>query len=454
MKKVKIGDRYDYLYVVIGIIIIFLLTEFSFQYYSDAHDKSRNSELNQHAQKSAQLIQESIMRKIYVVDTLKIILELTDYNVAKFDDWAPRIYEVEPGISSVQLAPNGIVSFIYPLEGNEKAIGHNLLEDKNRDDGAKLAIETEELIFIGPITLIQNGKKAIIARRPIFTSQASKKIFWGFSIVVIEVEDIGFDDFVDEDEYHYRVLGNNPDYKEQSVIYEKGPYGGAFKSESTISVPGGQWVIQMSLKENPDFKMMHAVFYLVGMISAGLFSWFSVKKYKQALEIQNLNSELEKMNSEDALTGCHNRRYFEALAIRAQDRTIRDQTVMAIIMFDIDFFKHVNDQYGHSVGDMVLKKLAEIMADNVRASDDFARWGGEEFIILLPNTSDEEAIEIAEALRRKIENNIFDNDLKITASFGVTVYKSAESYVDLFKRVDSAVYLAKEKGRNQVVYLS
>ncbi len=451
MKKINWTSRLHRLYMIIVIIIIFLLVEFLFRYYLDTHYKTNRMELDNRVQKSAQLIQESIMRKIYVVDTLKVILELTDYDVSKFEDWAPHIFEAEPGISSIQLAPDGIVSHIYPLEGNEKAIGHNLLEDKNRDDGAKQAIEAEELTFIGPITLIQNGKKAIISRRPIFTEKESQKVFWGFATVVINVEDIGFRQLIDDEMYNYRVIGNNPDSEAESIIYENGKYSGIFESESTISVPGGQWRIQMSLKKDEYFIEMHVAFYLFGLLIALFFIWFDVKKRKQTLEIQKLNKELKRMSLEDDLTGCHNRRYFEALVIREQKKAIRYNANMSVIMLDIDFFKDVNDQYGHHVGDVVLKELAKIMSEHIRASDDLARWGGEEFIILLPNTGAEQAVQVAEKLRLKIEHNVFEYNLKITASFGVAEYIQHESYDNLFKRVDSAVYLAKEKGRNQVV---
>lgn len=451
MKKTNWINRLHYLYMIIIIVVIFLLVELLFRYYSDTHYETHRMELDNHVQKSAQLIQESIMRKVYVVDTLKVILELTDYDVSKFEDWAPYIFEAEPGIASIQLAPDGIVSYIYPLEGNEKAIGHNLLEDKNRDDGAKQAIESEELTFIGPITLIQNGKKAIISRRPIFIGRESKRVFWGFSTVVINVEDIGFDQLIDDEMYNYRVIGDNPDSEVESIIYENDKYSDTFESEGIISVPGGQWRIQMSLKKDEHFTGGHVAFYLFGLLIALFFTWFDFKKRKQTLEIQKLNKELRRMSLEDDLTECHNRRYFEALVIREQKRAIRYNTKMSIIMLDIDFFKDVNDQYGHHVGDVVLKELAKIMSEHIRVSDDLARWGGEEFIILLPNTGAEQAVQVAEKLRLKIENNVFEYDLKMTASFGVAEYIQHESYDDLFKRVDSAVYLAKEKGRNQVV---
>ncbi|MBF4693378.1 sensor domain-containing diguanylate cyclase [Fusibacter ferrireducens] len=450
MKKMNRVARLYYLYIIIVIAMVFLLTDFLFQYYLDAHYKAHLEELDSHAQKSAQLIQESIMRKIYVVDTLRIILELTDYDVSKFQEWAPYIFESEQGIACIQLAPSGIISNIYPLEGNEEAIGYHLIEDENPSD-AKWAIEPQALTFRGPTTLVQHDKKSIVSTGPIFIEKNLEKAFWGFSIVVFDMEDVGFSHFIDDEVYNYRILNQSQDQENTSVIYESDNYSDELQAESNILVPGGQWTIQMSFKKMDNFKLIRATFYSLGLLSAGLFIVISIKKRNQALEIQKLNEELKRISLEDELTGCHNRRYFESIAMREQKRVTRYNARTSAIMLDIDFFKDVNDQYGHHVGDLVLKELAKIMMENIRTSDDLARWGGEEFIILLPNTGGEEAVKVAEKLREKIEKKLFERELKITASFGVTEYIPSESYDSLFKRVDSAVYMAKERGRNQVV---
>jgi diguanylate cyclase len=125
-------------------------------------------------------------------------------------------------------------------------------------------------------------------------------------------------------------------------------------------------------------------------------------------------------------------------------------------MLDIDYFKRLNDRYGHSVGDQVLVTVAALLVNNTRGYDSIARFGGEEFIILLPNTSVDKAQAIAEKLREKVESHeylIKDNrDVGITASFGVTSCELAsEPWASVLERCDSALYLAKESGRNRVI---
>jgi diguanylate cyclase (GGDEF)-like protein len=120
-------------------------------------------------------------------------------------------------------------------------------------------------------------------------------------------------------------------------------------------------------------------------------------------------------------------------------------------MFDIDHFKQVNDNYGHAVGDETLIKLAEIVNKEIRDTDLFARWGGEEFMILCPHTDLDHSVKLAERIRVSIEEQKFKAVGHISCSFGVTEFKNSEDADDLTKRVDDALYQAKENGRNQVV---
>jgi len=119
-------------------------------------------------------------------------------------------------------------------------------------------------------------------------------------------------------------------------------------------------------------------------------------------------------------------------------------------MFDIDHFKAINDTYGHSVGDYVLQTLAQIAKENLREIDYLVRWGGEEFIIIAPETDLGRAKALAERIRTAIENYRFDQAGKITISFGVTWFKESDTEDTFIRRADDAMYKAKEKGRNRV----
>jgi len=126
---------------------------------------------------------------------------------------------------------------------------------------------------------------------------------------------------------------------------------------------------------------------------------------------------------------------------------------LSVIMFDIDHFKLVNDTFGHDVGDRVLVNIAHLVENMIRDIDSFARWGGEEFIILTPNNDIDGATLLAERIRRTIELNDFTPVKTLTSSFGVIQYNKNEEKTSFFKRVDEALYAAKYQGRNRVVSL-
>jgi len=154
----------------------------------------------------------------------------------------------------------------------------------------------------------------------------------------------------------------------------------------------------------------------------------------------------------DNLTGCYNREYFYT--------TYKTDTFnKSLILIDIDFFKKVNDNYGHSVGDDILKGVSEIIRKSVRSDDAVVRWGGEEFIILLENTKIKNAENIAEKIRKNVEIAIINN-INVTISLGVTEIKAmnknsdkTENLLDFIKRSDDALYQSKENGRNRVTCL-
>jgi diguanylate cyclase (GGDEF)-like protein len=120
-------------------------------------------------------------------------------------------------------------------------------------------------------------------------------------------------------------------------------------------------------------------------------------------------------------------------------------------MFDIDFFKHINDSFGHDVGDKVLKAVAKMVSENIRNTDIFARYGGEEFIIIAPETTKEDAKILAEKLRSLIRNLHFEEGINVTCSFGVASLEKHDTKETLLKRADEALYEAKKTGRNKVV---
>ena len=162
---------------------------------------------------------------------------------------------------------------------------------------------------------------------------------------------------------------------------------------------------------------------------------------------------IERIASTDALTGLLNRQSLELLFQRAMFLSKRNEQPMSAILFDIDFFKRVNDTHGHLWGDKVIRGVADVARASVRESDVITRWGGEEYLVLLNNCSLAQAMDVAENLRAAVEQHDFGlpaPQLPVTISLGVAEYRRDESESAFFSRADSALYQAKQQGRNGV----
>gem|GEM_PF-1469179 len=170
-----------------------------------------------------------------------------------------------------------------------------------------------------------------------------------------------------------------------------------------------------------------------------------------ALVRKELELELEDLASHDSLTGLYNRRKFESLLAHEIQRAGRYDKCFSLVLFDIDRFKDVNDHFGHTTGDTVLCRLIETVQDQTRGSDTLARWGGEEFVLLLPETDMEGARRVAEAARERVASTRFPGPGHLTISLGISQYRPGDTMTDLIERADEALYRAKRQGRDQTV---
>jgi len=176
---------------------------------------------------------------------------------------------------------------------------------------------------------------------------------------------------------------------------------------------------------------------------------YQLSKYIQ--ELQVINAELEKMATTDILTGAYNRRKFEDDLDMIIHKKEKHDMQFSLIFIDIDHFKCVNDLFGHRTGDLVLQRISKLLLENIRTTDRLFRWGGEEFIIILPEASLENAKIVAEKIRNIIQNENFGIEKKITISMGVGESLEGENADQIIARIDKRLYQAKLQGRNRVV---
>lgn len=214
-------------------------------------------------------------------------------------------------------------------------------------------------------------------------------------------------------------------FKRAIVVYEDGLYDGVVTQRELISATYGRW---------SELLKMHA--HELGEL------------------VNVLESENERLNKDsltDTLTGIANRRRFNQLIESEIGRFYRQgMKPFSVLILDIDFFKKINDQHGHLTGDKVLRGLAKLVSEMLRVSDEICRWGGEEFAIILPTASLQNAAVLADRIRIAIAEAKLEG-LDATVSIGAAEYARGESMEDLMKRADQALYSAKQGGRNRVV---
>ena len=176
-----------------------------------------------------------------------------------------------------------------------------------------------------------------------------------------------------------------------------------------------------------------------------------ILSFNNITALEEEKRQIKQLAEYDPLTKIYNRVKLNSLFPELVYKANRYGQHFSIILLDIDHFKRINDEYGHNVGDKVLVELARLITLGLRQSDTFARWGGEEFLVVSEMSTKKETIALASRLREQVEKYPFDVVEHITCSFGVAEFKDGDTQIRILERVDTALYEAKENGRNQVV---
>lgn len=180
---------------------------------------------------------------------------------------------------------------------------------------------------------------------------------------------------------------------------------------------------------------------------------FKEKTKKIIDSLKNYLDEIYELAIRDEKTGVYNFRFFESVLGLEIEKARRGKQELSLIIVDIDFFKKINDEFGHLIGDKLLIELAKTLKRNLRKYDVLARYGGEEFLILLPGASLRKAKRIASRIRKKIKNNGLLEKYGLTISLGISCYREKDSKSSLIKRADRALYLSKKEGRDRISIL-
>ncbi|MFW2502911.1 GGDEF domain-containing protein [Clostridium diolis] len=244
-----------------------------------------------------------------------------------------------------------------------------------------------------------------------------------------------------------------------SIIMLRAPLNLAVYSIPFLAYLSGLVIFQNDINLLVTNIINGLIFFLaIIIISTGIYN-SNYEKIAQNIILREINTKLNYISSHDSLTKLLNRRSFSNHVSEKMRMVGKSKKIATLILIDVDHFKHVNDKFGHSVGDMVLKEVSNIIIKHIKTTDLATRWGGEEFLIFLFESSINEAYVLAENIRQEIQNKVIVTDkfqIQITASFGISLLKDnfSKSFDTSFKSADVALYKAKNQGRNRIVIAS
>jgi len=250
----------------------------------------------------------------------------------------------------------------------------------------------------------------------------------------------------------YNFILNNDHYKNNKIFSSKLDFNN--KDNLKVIIEPKTFYIQEQLSNqlSESIVIMLSI-VLLSIPIAYLFASTPIKLKEEILKKDKVINHNNKLAYIDTLTNVYNRNKFDEI-LNLELKSVKHYNYpLSIALIDIDKFKDFNDTFGHLIGDEVLITMAQTVQNNVRETDTFARWGGEEFIILFKNANISNSKKVSEKIKDKIEQNEHETAGKITASFGLTQYIDGDTIETMFKRCDDALYVAKDNGRNRVEIL-
>ncbi|RRD00496.1 bifunctional diguanylate cyclase/phosphodiesterase [Amphritea balenae] len=426
-------------------------------------EKEHYSLLDDVAQAQADLIERRLSRSMLATNFLAHTVVENGGSAPKFEYLAQRLIETLGGISNVQLAPDGIVSSIYPLAGNEIAIGHNILEHEARSKEAWQAIYENRTIMAGPFELIQGGM-AVIGRRPVTISDDTGEHFWGFVSALIFLSDlISVTDLpMLEGKGYLFSLHHNSSAGRGNSFYLTPSWSSEPNTqqqvEHSVQVPGGFWTLVVS----KDYPLIPSYIAgaLLSLLVAGLISLvvYRILHLPELLQqkLRESSAKLEQLSFYDILTGLANRKLFQQELLRLNEDNSNSKQNAALLYMDLSGFKRINDSYGRKAGDQVLIEVSQRLRSGVRASDMVARLGADEFAILLKNVkSTQGARRIAESLQFNIRQSYLleHQEVLISACIGITMLPADSPNAECWlQNADLALYAAKQQGKDGISF--
>lgn len=333
-------------------------------------------------------IEANIFRDTYLADSFASVVSLDpEFATKNWKSASEQFLSKAVFVRNIGLAPNDIISYVYPLKGNEKAIGLDFRTVPAQYRTVQIARETQKVFMAGPLNLVQGGT-GLIARYPIFTDLPHNTQYWGGLSVVID-----YDKLIEASKLyrvkgvHIALVANNYDGDHHKVIEGDKVTVENADISYPIYLPNNNWTLFATYKDFDEIDSIHrfkVVFMTLGIASFAVGYFLILVLVKNYLRAQTLSLH-------DELTQLPNRRYLfnELHRIMSRTGSVVEFTVLNI---DLNKFKQINDSLGHEAGDEVLKHTAQSLNRCLRSSDFVSRVGGDEFVAILKRTSQEEGV--------------------------------------------------------------
>ncbi|CAH1525794.1 Histidine kinase [Vibrio jasicida] len=431
---------------VVLVMSILILTEFLATELSRINNQKESANVISTINKEMKKVFNDALITAEVLKEVVVLSEDSSISLEAFNKLSRTLLFSYSNVDSLLYLPQGVVTLVYPYEENKRAIGHNVLQDQSRRLGAEQSINCRKNTVIGPVKLVQNGKQAFILRKAI-TNESG---FIGFSSSVIYLETIlnSLESILeDKNISNYSIVGFDPDNRNfhEKVISSKGHID-CDVDISIVTIFNTNW--QVSISQSDSGLLARAAIFSTLFITL-LLIMSPVKFFNQYRRSEKQRFDLQNEAYTDFLTGLLNRRGLENRFYALKEQEVSG----SIAVFDIDFFKAINDTYGHEIGDVVLVQFALLCGAKTDLNFTLSRTGGEEFVLLMPSVKSSEAMLFCEELRQEVAATpILINDLKIeiTVSIGVAHFDSADGIRIALAEADEALYKAKQSGRNRV----
>ncbi|BCB26524.1 hypothetical protein SKTS_14100 [Sulfurimicrobium lacus] len=424
----------------------------------ERHTVAVRADVQNHLAETRARLEGNLNGNISLVKGLVSVIHLQpNLTQAEFEQAAQPLFQGQTGIRNIGAAPDMVISLMYPLKGNEKAIGLDYRKTPSQSAAAQQARDTRQIVLAGPIQLVQGGL-GLVARLPVFVQGSDgQERFWGLVSAVIDAQDLFRKSGLMADKLTMEISIRGKDGKgaEGEVFFGRPELFAANPVLADIPLPHGSWQIAAIPRggwpvQADNVWLLRLVFLILILLLSGAF----VVLVRALRAASFARQQLEYIAHYDTLTSLPNRVLLADHLRQVMAQARRHGHQLAVAYLDLDGFKTINDNHGHEVGDKLLVALAARMKQALREGDTLARLGGDEFVAVLLDLPDKEAS--APVLTRLLAaaaqpEQVDDYTLQVSASLGITFYPQAED-VDadqLLRQADQAMYQAKLAGKNR-----